>query len=68
LNEQRRSPNVVRFPGNVMIFPWIRRTEPTANILLQLVTCQTITVISGGNGNVTEQLTFQLVHITRNLM
>jgi hypothetical protein len=42
----------MRFPGNMVIFPWIRRREPIADILRQLVTCHTITVISARNGNV----------------
>ncbi len=68
MNEPRPRPCVVRFPGNMVILPWIWRREPTANILLQLVTCHIINVISGGNGSVTGRLTFQFVHVARHFM
>ena len=31
-----------RIEGNVMIFPWVRRREPVPNVLLQFVTCQSL--------------------------
>jgi hypothetical protein len=54
VNEPRPGLHVPRSPGDVVILPWIRGRKPTENILLQLLTCQTIPVIPGSNGNVEE--------------
>jgi hypothetical protein len=42
LDKPRRGPRVPQFAGNFVIYGWIWRREPTSDILLQFVTCQTI--------------------------
>src|SRR5579863_5755352 len=41
MDKPRGRPCVPRSAGNVVIFPGIRRREPTLHISLQLVACQT---------------------------
>jgi hypothetical protein len=42
---------VAQSARDVVVFPRIRRRKPTENILLQLVTCRTISVIPASNDN-----------------
>jgi hypothetical protein len=58
LNEPCGSLAVSRFARDVVIFPWIGRREPTSNMLLQLITCQTISGLSFDGGNVKKEQTF----------
>jgi len=51
MNEPRPSFAVPRSARDVVIFPWIGRRKPTENILLQLITCQKVSVIPGSNDN-----------------
>ena len=52
MGEPRGGPFVAQSEGNVVIFPWIRRREPTLNIFLQFVACETISVFPERDGNV----------------
>jgi hypothetical protein len=43
---------VLRFAGDVVIFPWIRRREPSSNIDPQHVTCQIVSAVPHNNANI----------------
>jgi hypothetical protein len=71
LDEPRRSPRVPQFACNFVIYQWIWRREPASDILLQFVTCQTISVISASNREIRKierLLTFRLVHVAHDVV
>ena len=49
VDEPRPGLVVPRFATDVVIFPWIRGSQPTSNLTQQLVTCQSLSVLPSNN-------------------
>ena len=52
---------MMRFACKVVIYIWIWGRQPTAKLLLELVTYKVVTVYMPQNGNIKTLRTFQLV-------
>ena len=52
----------MRIAGDIVIYPWIRDRQPTAKVLLTLVTYEVASAYMSRNGNIERLRTFQLVY------
>jgi hypothetical protein len=63
MRKPRGCAMVMRFSGNIVIYPWILGRQPTAKVLLALVTYEVVSAHMSRNGNINRLRTFQLVHV-----
>jgi hypothetical protein len=52
LRKPRGRAMVMRMAGKIVIYPWIWGRQPTANVVLQLVTCEVISVHMPRKGDI----------------
>ena len=62
LRKPRGRATVMRFAGEILVYPWIWSGQPIAKALLALVTYDVVSAYDPGNGNNNRLRTFQLVH------
>jgi hypothetical protein len=62
LGKPRSRATVMRFARQIVIYPSIWGRQPTAEVLLALVTYEVISGCTPGNGNIKDLRTFELVH------
>ena len=62
LRKPRGRAMMMRFPGDVVVYPWIWGGQPTANLFLQLVTYDLVSAYILGNVNTKRLRTFELVY------
>ena len=68
LSKPRGRPAVMRFACNIVVYPWIWGRQPTANVLLQLVTYEAVSTYIPENVNIMRLRTFQLVNLIRQFL
>jgi hypothetical protein len=53
---------MMRFAGDIVIYPWIWERQPTAEFLLALVTYEVVSAYMPRNGKIKKLRTFELVY------
>ena len=59
---------MMRIAGNIVIYPWIWGRQPTAEVLLLLVTYKVVSAYMSRNGNIEGLRTFELVYFNCQLL
>ena len=62
LRKPRGRATVMKFTGNIVIYPWIWGRQPMAEVLLALVTYEIVSASLPRNSNIKRLRTFQLVY------
>ena len=53
---------VMRFTGDIMVYPWIWGRQPMAKVHLALVTYEVVSEYTSRKGNIEKLRTFELVY------